>query len=301
MTDKFTRMSGYPVRLNQIGTSSEYSLATSMEPSELTVSVESIQTISEISSVDVLDTVSNISNIVSIDIVDTVSKIASVVTVSNIDSIKVLDTVSKISNIVTVTEVSNISSVDSIDTVSTISKILNIHQGTVSLSPCDSINNAAIITTIEHAEIHDGDFYEYGNVVTLTASNTYNIGILTGSKEVHYRNEKISTSGDKVIIGLQELATISGGTTVSEVNHNRKSSNTSSVIIKTGVTLATAGTTISIGYIGGGTSQGSNRSGAELSEGNEFILKENTQYCIQIKNNSSETNNVYISPRWYEI
>jgi hypothetical protein len=170
-----------------------------------------------------------------------------------------------------------------------------------SLGEYDSYTNAALEIPVEHHEIHEGDFYEAGHIQDISTGAFYYIGIKTPSnKVIHYKNEKVVTSADKVTIGLQEDATITGGTTATVYNHNRLSAKTSSVIIKTGITLSTAGTTISTSYVGGGTNQGANRIGADNVGSNEYILKQNTQYVITLANSSSGTNTVFVSPTWYE-
>lgn len=156
--------------------------------------------------------------------------------------------------------------------------------------------------TIEHANIHEGLFYSASDIfVSINSAATYSIGILTSNDcYVHYRNERLSTSADKLKITLYEGSTVSGGTTVSAINHNRISSNVSSITIKKGITITSAGTTISTSYIGGGVNQGQNRSGGDTTGNNEFVLKRNTQYAIKLENGSSSTNIINIEPIWYE-
>ena len=165
----------------------------------------------------------------------------------------------------------------------------------------DFVTDAWRNISVEHNNIHEGVFFEYPIVTDIAASGTYVVGFKTpADKYVHYRNEKFSASGEKVLISLQEGATISGGTTVSAINHNRASDKTASTIVKTAVTLATAGTTISIGYVPGGTAKGGNRSGGETSQENEYVLNPNTQYVVRIANGGSATCTVVVSPQWYE-
>lgn len=167
--------------------------------------------------------------------------------------------------------------------------------------PTESVTSAVKQITVEHSNIHNGLFFEYPLKVDIAAGESYNISLKTpSSKYIHYRNEKLACSADKLTIGLQELPTIIGGTTVTAINHSRVSSNTSTMVIKTGVTISTAGTTISIGYIGGGTGTGGNRSGGETSQENEYVLKTNSTYAVTIINNSSTSNTVVVSPQWYE-
>ena len=165
----------------------------------------------------------------------------------------------------------------------------------------DFITQALRTIEVEHNSIHEGAFFEAPNLVTVGTGSTVVISFETPSnKYVHYRNEKVESSGEKVIIGLQEGATITGGTTVSSYNHNRVSSKTASSIIKTGVTLSTAGTTISIGYIGGGTGVGGSRQGGDTTNNNEIVLKTGTTYAITIVNGGAGQASVLCSPIFYE-
>lgn len=167
--------------------------------------------------------------------------------------------------------------------------------------PTESVTSAVKQITVEHTNIHGGLFFEYPLKVDIGAGEAYNISLKTPSnKYIHYRNEKLSCSADKLTISLQELPTVVGGTTVTAINHSRVSTNTSAMVIKTGVTVSTAGTTISIGYIGGGTGVGGSRSGGETSQENEYVLKTNSTYAVTLLNNSSTTNTVVVSPQWYE-
>jgi hypothetical protein len=165
----------------------------------------------------------------------------------------------------------------------------------------DFVTQAFRTIEVEHNNIHEGVFFEYPIIGSLPAAGTFVFSLKTPAEEyVHYRNEKLACSGDKLSIALQEGATLTGGTTVSAINHNRVSSKVSSMIVKVDATLTTAGTTISIGYIGGGTGVGGTRGGGETSQSNEYVLKRDTVYAVIVTNNSAATNTIVLSPQWYE-
>ena len=165
----------------------------------------------------------------------------------------------------------------------------------------DTVTDALVVMEVEHHEIHEGDFYEVPNIINITNGNTYAISILTNAtKQVHFKTEKLASSGEKISIGLQEGVTIAGGSAVIPINHNRTSTKTSSVVVKTGVTLSTAGTTVSVGYIGGGTGVGGNSNGGDSSVSNEYILKTSTNYGVVIVNNGVGASTVLTSLQWYE-
>lgn len=154
---------------------------------------------------------------------------------------------------------------------------------------------------VVHDEIHEGEFYSYPFVISLGTSSTHVISITTpANKTLHYKNEKLDSSGEKIMISLQEGATVTGGTTVSAYNHNRIHANVSSAVIKTGVTLSTAGITVSTAYIGGGTGTGGSKTGGGLTSQNEMILKTATTYAIVIQNGGAGASTVVCTPSYYE-
>jgi hypothetical protein len=165
----------------------------------------------------------------------------------------------------------------------------------------DFVTDAVEAITVEHSNIHNGYFFESPRIIDMGAGTVHSIGIKTPEdKYIHYRNEKLSTSADNLRLVLHEGATIEGGTTATAINHNRTSDITASVIVKSGVTVSSVGTTVSIAYVGGGTGQGQSRAGGETSQENEYVLKKDTQYVITLTNSSSGVNTVFVSPQWYE-
>jgi hypothetical protein len=172
------------------------------------------------------------------------------------------------------------------------------------VSPIDSFTEAVKQIDTDHAYIHEGKFFEAFFNETLATAATVIITFTTpADKYIHYRNEKINTSGDKITVELFESAVIStGGTAFTPINHNRVTAATSTVSILRAPTLATAGdgNLIAQSYIGGGTGTGGNRSGSETTNVNEYILKRSTTYVIKITNGSAAANIVQINPVWYE-
>lgn len=159
----------------------------------------------------------------------------------------------------------------------------------------------------DHGYIHDGLLYHVFLNVEISAGGVHDITIKTPPQAqgvyVHYRNEHVSTSADKLKVDLYEGATLAatpGGSALSIINHNRLSASTSKCTALSGPSVVSAGDLISQSYIGGGTGQGQSRSGAETSAANEFILKHDTVYLVRMTNGSSGANVVQIRPFWYE-
>ena len=157
----------------------------------------------------------------------------------------------------------------------------------------------------DHAYIHDGRLFTALTQNTLLTGASRYISIVTPSSAVyvHYRNEIVSSSADKVTVELFEGATVtaSTGSAKASINHHRVGTPTASaVLVRDGVTVTGEGTMIYQSYIGGGTNLGAGRSGAETQQGNEFVLRPDTVYVVKLTNGSSGSNTIQCNPTWYE-
>jgi hypothetical protein len=156
--------------------------------------------------------------------------------------------------------------------------------------------------TTDHEYIHEGGFFEVGHRFTMNAAGTAFLLLKTPAvKYVHYRNEKISTSGDKLTVELFEGPTITlAGTAITPVNHRRIHLVASDMVVQHTPTVGAEGTLLATSYLGGGTGQGQARAGDILTEQNEWVLKRGTDYLIKLTNGSAAQNIVQINPIWYE-
>lgn len=158
--------------------------------------------------------------------------------------------------------------------------------------------------TTDHAYIHEGKLFIALTQNTLATGTSRYISIVTPSngKYIHYRNERVQTSADNVTIELFEDATVTAdtGDEITPINHNRISSNVSTVTVRDGATVTDEGTLISQTFVGGGTGTGQARSGEETSEANEIILKRDATYVVKLTNGSSSDNIIQCNPLWYE-
>jgi len=156
--------------------------------------------------------------------------------------------------------------------------------------------------TTDHGYIHEGLLFEAGHKFTMAAGTVAYLRLKTSAtKYTHYRNEKISTSGDKLTVELFEAPTITAaGTAIVPVNHNRLCGIASHTTVTHTPTVTGVGTPLYASYLGGGTGQGQARSGDVITEQNEWVLKRDTEYLIRLTNGSSAENIVQINPIWYE-
>ena len=156
---------------------------------------------------------------------------------------------------------------------------------------------------VDHAYIHDGKFFESSIEFDLAAAAVGLIVIHTPVEHyIHYRNEKVSCSADKLTIELYEAPTVTEvtGDEVIPYNHNRTTSVVSQSTVLKNPTVTENGALILKTFLGGGTGTGSNRSGSETSSQSEWVLKRDTKYLIRVVNGSSANNLVQINPVWYE-
>jgi hypothetical protein len=155
----------------------------------------------------------------------------------------------------------------------------------------------------DHSYIHEGRLYQSDITQSLSATNgTYAISIKTAEDGyTHYRPSTIIASADKLTVSLYEGATVTGGTDLDATNHNRLSANISGNTLKKGVTVTDAGTLLEQVYLAGTVGTGQLRSGSSLGAGiNEWVLKQDTTYLIQLSNASDSANIVHMNIFWYE-
>jgi hypothetical protein len=155
----------------------------------------------------------------------------------------------------------------------------------------------------DHKYIHEGAFFSASIKFTLTPGSIKYIGLETPPDlYIHYRNERVVSSGDKVTIELIEAPAFTRSASLI-IGYNHKRIGTppaATVVLCDTPTAISGGTTINQSFIGGGTGQGQARSGEDVTAANEYILKRNAKYLIKITNGSSANNIIQVNPLWYE-
>ena len=168
----------------------------------------------------------------------------------------------------------------------------------------ERITGAKRTIETEHSYIHEGIFFQVFDLATLATTATRNFVIQTPANlYLHYRNERVSSSGDKILIQLFEgttLDAVPGGTPLTPFNHNRESGLNSATTVLINPTITDDGLQIAQSYIGGGTGVGGARSGEETSAANEWILSPATNYLVRITNGSTANNIINTLIAWYE-
>ncbi len=169
----------------------------------------------------------------------------------------------------------------------------------------DPASGAQIFIDQAQSQIHEGVAYEttaqatggsgIKATLTFTTSDTKNWMHLL----VHARSnvEAHFTLGEGPTIGAAT------GTNKVVYNRNRNSTNTSGIFgtrtvtvgnVTEGATVTSFGTPIEIGHFGGG------RTGGESRGQDEWILKQNTTYALEVESEAASADiEIYMS--WYEI
>lgn len=156
----------------------------------------------------------------------------------------------------------------------------------------------------EHHEIHCGDSYGYSEVKDQTQNHVYDIQITTPNttKWIHMTGT-FDVESETDWYFYENVNIILAGTAVTPLNHDRNSTNSSGLIIKvitnttTGNanadTAVAAATILLHGIAGAGK-----KVGGQGGQRNEFILKQNEDYCLRF----IATTAGYVSFRltWYE-
>ena len=151
-----------------------------------------------------------------------------------------------------------------------------------------------------HAFIHRGIVFDLSRKITLPASQTIYLVGKTNGKSIHFHAEEYTASAGGVEFRLLEGVTFTGGTEIVGLNRNRLSSQEPTLEIFSGATVTNTGTELYIiGFpIGTTPVSGGGQKGAETEE---WILKPQTNYAIEIKNLNNAERIIYASLSWYEV
>lgn len=170
----------------------------------------------------------------------------------------------------------------------------------------DSITGFVTQITGDHRYIHEGKAFTYiGTTGSLAAgSGTYSVSIHTptvlSGKKIHFRPAKLSSTANTMLLTVTEGSTTTGGTAATPINRNRNSSAVSQSVVKAGITVSVAGTTIHSEAVGGGSNP-SNSVGGAGGANEELVLLPDTEYAIKIDNIGATTASTgYFELFWYE-
>ncbi|RKY06848.1 MAG: hypothetical protein DRP56_06705 [Planctomycetota bacterium] len=166
------------------------------------------------------------------------------------------------------------------------------------IEPTDDITGAVKMIDIVHSEIHEGEYFTVAFADESVADDGFiRLRFTTGAtKYPHF--SFVATMGGDARAKLIENVTISaGGTTVTAINNKRTSSETAEVVVRHTATY-TGGTIIDDFIIPGGTNN--RAAGGKTREVEEWLLKQSTEYILEIRNISGVTNPGCLIAGWYE-
>ena len=149
----------------------------------------------------------------------------------------------------------------------------------------DRFTGMQCVVQSDHAYIHDGLGFT-AIIDTGSISAAYDIAFTTPSvasgKYIHWRPIGITSSAEYVQVVTYEGDSFSSGTTVTPINRNRNSTNTSTMqaFVKN-ATATPTGTQIDIFGVGS-TGNPTSRSGGADGSLDEIVLKPNTNYVITL-------------------
>lgn len=159
------------------------------------------------------------------------------------------------------------------------------------------------VVDYEHHEIHAGSHYFIAEVTTLANNAVYDLQFTTpdSAKWIHFVFELAPNA--EIEWYIYENVTVNQvGTTITPINNNRNSSNTSGAtvagIMNTSVsnanidTAIAGATTLAHGIAGAG------RTAGLVTRGREIILKQNTAYSFRAVGNAAA--DVSFEVEWYE-
>ena len=164
----------------------------------------------------------------------------------------------------------------------------------------NAFKGALLTVTVEHHEIHCGDMYTAHHVEDLGNGATPNHLIITpdwgdpvngndpfgnqGVKVAHLTGE-ISGEAETSFMFFESPTVTANGNAVASNNRNRNSSNTDYLTIYEGATVSATGTELEHVKFGSGRGIG-----GSISRSEEWILKNNTTYLLQVTNDTALAN-----------
>lgn len=161
--------------------------------------------------------------------------------------------------------------------------------------PLSSASNPIINEDSIHARIEMGDTFVHNNAHTgIAAGASYFHVMDVGDEDLHLTQFRASSTTSPIWIEVAEGDTYTGGTAGEIVNRDRNSVEMPVSTITEGVTISVGGTHL-VGDYSGGTKQ----SGGSVSTAEEWVLKRNTTYAFEVRNDSSSSADVSFHLEWY--
>lgn len=163
----------------------------------------------------------------------------------------------------------------------------------------DSVHKAIVVSQIEHKEIHEGNSFSYRDVITLGAAGVQDYLITTPNTTTwaHFGYEFEGQS--EVLLDFYEGTDKSGVALQSNVfDRNRNTHNAATTTIHKGTSGGTVDGTLILSRVSG-SATGAGKGGAQVGEGQERVLKQNTKYIFRLTS-AGASNKISLRLSWYE-
>jgi len=149
-----------------------------------------------------------------------------------------------------------------------------------------------------HHEIHSGSSFVAHHIQEVANAGTINVTIKTPNTTKWAHMLWIIGTELESELRFYEGSTITGGGTITPKNRNRNSSAVSTCVVMGTPTVGTVGSLLFADHLGGGSA--SARFGGENRADNEWVLKQNTTYTVQLVNMTGSNNQMSVALDWYE-
>ena len=169
----------------------------------------------------------------------------------------------------------------------------------------DGATDALMIVEYEHHEIHSGSHYFVHGFVDIPGANDvldFTWQMPNTTKWIHWNWSIGFTKGITWYVYEGAVATNGLANTITPMNSNRNSSNTSGTVMKYEVQVdlaaANTDTDVTSATIIASGKDGDNRTAGAANRANEIMMKQNTLYCFRAVATAAFTMN--FDMQWYE-
>ena len=170
----------------------------------------------------------------------------------------------------------------------------------VAIGPYDPISRIPVVIDYAHHQVHEGETYVVGQIVSGLANNdSKDYRITSGSvtptiRTPHFIHEVIGDGAAEVY--LYEGGTVTGGTAMPAINRNRNSGNVPTTTIYENPTVTALGSVLWPGMLTG--SKNSVGSGDRSLD--EFDFKPNATYHLRVTSKAATGLKFCVRMTWYE-
>ena len=151
-----------------------------------------------------------------------------------------------------------------------------------------------------HHEIHAGSSFVAHHVQEVANGGTINVTIKTPNTTKWAHLLWLVGTELESELRFYEGSTVAAATggTITPKNRNRNSASTSTCVVMGTPTVGTVGDLLFADHLGGGSA--SARFGGENRGEQEWVLKQNTTYTVQLVNMTTSNNYMAVALDWYE-